>query len=183
MRVRNLSLIIAIIFFLTSAISDNKSKKKELEFAFHVNNKIGIQPSYLMAIWLEKPDGTYIKTLYISDYVSFGGFNHKEICPDWNKKSGWDHVSGDVVDAVTGATLLTGDQVLTFECSKKQIPPGTYKYFIEVHLLENYNELYNGKIEVGKEDTESVPEVVYIPVKHPRAGDILSNITVKCRKK
>lgn len=168
---------------MSSTIMENKSKKKVLEFTFHVNNKIGIQPSYQMAIWLEKPDGTYVKTLYISDYVSFGGFNHKEVCPNWSIKSGWERVSGDIVDAVTGATVSTGDQNMVFECSKKQIPPGEYKYFIEVHLLENYNELYSGVIVVGKEDVESVPNVVYIPEKHPKAGDILSDITVRCKKK
>jgi len=183
MFIRNVLLFVSVFFFMASSTLEVKSKKRELEFTFHVNNKIGIQPSYQMAIWLEKPDGTYIKTLYISDYVSFGGFNHKEICPEWNIKSNWAQVSSDVVDAVTGATPMTGDLTLSFKCQKKQIPPGPYKYFIEVHLLEDYNELYSGEILIGKEDTESTPEVKYIPKKHSKAGDILSDIIVMCKKK
>ncbi len=183
MFVRKVFLAAAVIFLFTNAAITNKSGKKELVFSFHVNDKPGFHASFQMAIWLEKPDGSYVKTLYVSDYLSYGGFNHKEICPDWIAKSGWEQASGKEVDAVTGATFLTGDQSIGFACSKKQIPPGKYKYFIEIHLQENYNELYSGEIEVGKEDTESVPEVKFIPEKHPKGGGMLSNIIVKCKSK
>lgn len=184
MLIKNIFFTAIAVLFFTNAGFDTKAKKKELIISMHVNNKTGVQPSYQMAIWLEKPDGTYFKTLYVSDYISYGGFNHKEICPDWVALSGWQNASIDEVDAVTGATLLPGDESMTFECSKKQIPPGKYKYFIEVHLIENYNELYSGEIEIGKEDkVKSIPEVKYIPEKHPKAGDILSNVIVICKNK
>ncbi len=184
MFMKSLFLLAAGFIFITNAAGTVKSEKKELVFSLHVNDKTGVQPSYQMAIWLEKPDGSYFRTLYVSDYVSYGGFNHKEICPDWIEKSNWQKAPADNVDAVTGATLFPGDdETLTFPCSKKLIPPGKYKYFIEVHLIENYNELYSGEIEVGKEESRSVPHVKYIPEKHPKAGDILSDISVICKSK
>ncbi len=35
-------------------------------------------------LWLKKPDGTFAKTLFVSEYLSYGGYNHPEICPDWS---------------------------------------------------------------------------------------------------
>ncbi len=183
MFIRNIFFITIAVLFFTNAVFDTKAKKKKLVFSFHVNNKKGVQPSYQMAIWLEKPDGTYFKTLYVSDYLSYGGFNHKEICPDWIEKSNWQKAPADEVDAVTGATFMFGDEQMTFQFSKNQIPPGKYQYFIEVHLVEKYNELYSGEIEVGGKELKSVPVVKYIPEKHPKAGDILSNVSVICKNK
>ena len=174
------ALLIVLSFLMVAAISPSGKKlKRRLEIRFHMKQPQDVEPSYQMAIWLEKPDGTYAKTLFVTDYLSYGGFNLKRICSDWQKKIDWRTVSNEETDAVTGATPDTGAVTLTFDASKKNIPPGMYKFFIEVHLSEDYNELYSGEINIGGDDSESTASVKYIPEKHPVAGDILSDVVVK----
>ena len=172
-------LFLSVTLLMTAALPNGKPLKKRLEVSFHLKQFENIEPSYQMTIWLEKPDGTYAKTLFVTDYLSYGGFNLKEICSDWQKRIDWRTVSIEETDAVTGATPDTGAVTLTFDASKKNIPPGEYNFFIEVHLLEDYNELYSGNISISQENSESSASVKYIPEKHPEAGDILSDVVVR----
>ena len=133
----------------------NLSKKRTLQVSFHLNKITEIKPSYQIAIWLEKPDGTYVQTLFVSEFLSYGGFTLPGICSDWSKKTDWSKTSKEEFDAVTGATPLSGDINFEFHCSKKKIPKGKYEYMIEVHLIEGFNELYKGQIEIGYKKNES----------------------------
>ncbi|NOY37315.1 MAG: DUF2271 domain-containing protein [Chlorobi bacterium] len=144
-----------------------------------MNKVTEIHPSCQIAIWLENPDGKYVKTLFVSEYLSYGGFSKSEICPDWSGKANWNHTSRENIDAATGATPSTGDIHFKFHCSEETIPQGVYIYMIEVHLIENYNELYKGKIEIGKKKNESPASVIYLPEKFLKEGNILSQIKVK----
>lgn len=170
-----------IIFFIAGCMQPaSKSPKFALNISFEVKQKDGIQPSYSTAIWLEKPNGELVKTLFISEYLSLGGFNDSKSCTDWAKKSNWALTPRTEADAVTGATPMIGSRDFDFRFSKGEIPPGRYKYFIEVHLMETYNELYSGDIDVPCMAAESETQVTYLPEKHPKAGDILSSVKVGC---
>jgi len=83
-------------------------------------------------------------------------------------------------DAVTGATPMIGDRSFVFNCPIEQIPAGKYKFLIEVHLIESFNELYSGEIVIAGKENETEAQVTYLPEKHSKAGDILSNVKVKC---
>ncbi len=172
-------LLLSVTLLMSAVMPFRRPLKKRLEISFQLKEFQDVEPSYQMAIWLEKPDGTYAKTLFVTDYLSYGGFNLKEICSAWQKKIDWRTVSFEETDAVTGATPDTGAVTLTFDASKKAIPPGTYKYFIEIHLQEEFNELYTGEINVGGDNSESKASVKYFPEKHPEAGDILSGVVVR----
>ncbi len=171
---------IILLTFVGCISPGSKSKKGNLNISFEVNKKDGIQPSYSTVIWLEKPDGSLVKTLYVSDYLSLGGFNDPKMCPDWSSKSNWANTPRDEADAVTGATPMIGKRDYSFKLSKKDLPPGKYNYFIEVHIMEAYNELYTGTIEIPCKETDGKAQVTYLPVKHSLAGDILSNVTLIC---
>ena len=174
-------LIFLTVFFIAGCISPGtKSPKFTFDISFKVNLKQGIQPSYSTVIWLEKPDGNFVKTLYMSEYLSLGGFNVSYVCPDWSSKANWPQTPRDQADAVTGATPMIGKRNYSFNFSKNELVPGPYKYFIEVHLTEKYNELYSGEINIPCKETESEPQVTCIPKKHSKAGDILSYVTVNC---
>ena len=169
-----------IILFITGCNPSAGSKNRTLHISFYVNKKEDIQPSYQLTIWLEKPDGAYVKTLFVCDYLSYGGFNDSTICPDWSGKANWSKVLKEEFDAVTGATPMIGNRNFAFNCSKEQIPAGKYKFLIEVHLIESFNELYSGEIEIAGKEDESEAQVTYLPEKHSKAGDILSQVKVKC---
>lgn len=174
--------IYIIVFALTGCISPaSKSKKGNLNISFEVNKKDGIQPSYSTVIWLERPNGELVKTLYVSEYLSLGGFNDSKTCLDWSSKVNWAQTPRADADVVTGATPMIGKRDYEFTFSKGELTPGRYNYFIEVHLLEEYNELYKGEIDIPCKASESETEVAYLPERHPKAGDILSSVKVICK--
>lgn len=166
-----------IVFSITGC----QYSQRNIKISYHVNEVPGIKPSYQTAIWLQTPDGKYVKTLFVSEYLSFGGFTLPGICPDWSGKSDWSKTTQEEFDAVTGATPSSGDNCFEYSCTPDEVPDGDYEYLIEVHLQENYNELYKGKIRIGKESMADPPVVVSKPNKLIGQGNILSDIQIKVK--
>ena len=171
------SLYIDVIFTGCAGMNN-----KKIELSFQLNEMKDFVPSNQMAIWLERPDSTFVKTLFVCEYLAYGGFRVTGICPEWTSGANWEKVSGEEFDAVTGATPLTGPVEMKLKCPVDQIPDGTYNLYFEVHLAEDYNELYSTEIFVsGTKDTKNL-SVSYMPEKYPRAsGDILSGVKATCR--
>jgi hypothetical protein len=169
--------LIALIVLLTG-FSGGKNRK--FEFRFHLQDIQSFVPSNQMAIWLETPDSSYVKTLFLSEYLSYGGYNLPEICYEWSSKAKWDEVTQEEFDAVTAATPSVGDVELNLKCPADLIPVGKYLVFIEVHLVDEYNELYSAELEItGKKSTMDLV-VKYVPGKYPKKteGDILKGVQV-----
>jgi len=170
--------LIILSVIIHSGLSVINAYSQKLEITFHLNQKEKIVPSYQMAIWLETPDGELVKTFFVCDYLSSAGFNLPEICPDWVSKDDWPDAPAELVDAVSQATPPVGDVKLRFNWDKKEITDGIYKLMIEIHITGKYNELYTGDIEIKSKRKKSIcqPIVKYLPEKHPKAGDLLSDV-------
>jgi len=150
-----------------------------LEVSFLFNKAEGIVPSYQIAVWLETGTGEYVKTLFVSEYLSGGGFGHGDVCPDWVKQANWEKAEESEFDAVTRPTPPIGARTLKFDCRKRGIAPGTYRFCVQAHIVEKYNILYRGTIVVGEQASEAVGEAFYSPEKHPQAADILSDVRAR----
>jgi hypothetical protein len=175
-RVNKITLISALV--LLTGFSGGKNRK--FEFRFHLQDIQSFVPSCQMAIWLETPDSSYVKTLFLSEYLSYGGYNLPEICSDWSSKSNWNEVTGEEFDAVTAATPSVGDVELKLQCAAGLVPVGKYLVFIEVHLADEFNELYYAELEItGKKSVKDL-NVKYVPGKYPKKteGDILRGVQV-----
>lgn len=169
--------LLAILVLLTGF---SGSKNHKFEFRFHLQDIQSFVPSCQMAIWLETPDSNYVKTLFLSEYLSYGGYNLPEICSEWSSKSKWDEVSKEEFDAVTAATPSVGDVELKLQCPAGVIPLGKYLVFIEVHLVDEFNELYYAELDITGKKNERDLNVKYVPGKYPKMteGDILRGVKV-----
>lgn len=154
------------------------AKGKELVFSFQIDNKEKVNPSYCMAIWLESLDGNYVKTLYASDWLAYGGYTVEGVCPIWVEKSNWATNADELPDAISGATPVVGAREMRFQWNKKELPAGRYIYKIEVHLAADFNEIYSGEIEFGKASSRSEAKVDYFPKKHEEIAELLSDVVV-----
>lgn len=152
------------------------AKGKELTISFVVNKKEEPTPSVCMAIWLENEDSTYVKTLYASDWLAYGGYTMEGICPLWVEKAGWATNETELPDAISGATPRFGPGEKVFLFKKKDLPAGRYRFCVQVHLTADYNELYSGFIEIGKAASEGLAEVNYSPGKHEKISGVLSEV-------
>ena len=177
MIIRGVMLGLLIIF---SGFARNNRK---FEVTFILNNPDGFAPSDQMAIWLARPDSSFVKTLFLSEYLSYGGYNIEGLCGNWSSRIAWRDATAEEFDAVTGATPSSGEVKLKLECPARLVPPGEYLIFIEVHLVDEFNELYSGRLDLTGRKASCSLEVSYIPAKCPKmaTGDILSSVAVTAK--
>jgi hypothetical protein len=157
------------------------AKSRELVVSYQLQKKENVNPSCCMAIWLEAMDGSYLRTLYASDWLAYGGYTVEGVCPNWVEKSNWANNAVELPDAISGATPKTGPAEMRFEWNKKEIPAGLYTYKIEVHLTADYNEIYSGEIEIGKKESVSKAKVDYFPKMHGEIAGLLTGVEVVFR--
>ena len=168
----------ALIFLLGLFLITSCAHKRTIEISYQMEDVKEFTPSYQLSIWLEKTDGTFVKTLFVSDYLAYGGYLEYGICPSWSKKANWDKTTKEELDAVSGATPDPGDVNLVVECSIDQIPDGEYNLFIQVHLKENLNDTYKGKVNFlsGKEMQVQLKPYKTRKIENEEQKGVVSNI-------
>jgi len=152
------------------------SARRTLEISYEIGEAALLQPSYQTAIWLEDEKNRYVKSFFVSQYLSYCGSGYTTICPDWIGVANWDSVSEAELDAVTGATPRPGTQRLVVDCRERGIPPGSYQYCVQTHITEGNNILYRGKIDIGKTESRNVAEVTYSPGVPAGARGVLGKV-------
>lgn len=171
------SLIFMVYFNCTNSWKDKPAKGTlQISWEFVNSAEKNLVPSYQTAVWLLNDKGEYVKSILVSEYLSYGGYNDTTICTEWIKVADWDNVLPETFDAVTKATPPIGTNTINIDCKSENIFPGTYNYYVETHIIEQYNILYHGQITIGKKPSKNIAEPVYIPEKHPVSGDVLKNV-------
>jgi hypothetical protein len=180
MKIKDISILLILVLGLGTIFHGcNRTREWIVDVSFQLAEMEGYPRSDQLVIWLEKPDGTFVKTLFVSEYLSYGGYNHPEICPDWSTKTNWEEASQEEFDAVTSATPSVGLVNMALSCTSEVVPRGEYNIFIEVHLLTDYNELYSGKVKVSGRKFNNNLTVSYKPERYPKATyDVLSDVQV-----
>jgi len=177
---KKLILILAALLFLHCA--PQKKSLGILQVSFQFNKaKSDVDPSYQIAIWLEDSAENYVKTLFLSEYLSYGGYNDSTICPNWNSKAAWDKAPMDEYDAVTHPTPPVGDNMFEFGLDSLGIESGDYFCCVQAHLIENYNILYKNKINLNRVGATS-GDAEYEPSVYEGAEAVLTNVTARIIK-
>jgi hypothetical protein len=149
----------------------------KLQVSYHVTSD---DASRFTAVWLEDEKGELVKTLFVSNELAQGPFTVEgDICPDWSRKAHWEKASQTEVDAVSGPTPSAGSRSLSFDLKKQGISPGVYFFCMQVHIHENYNILYKGKIRLDEKPAEVQPEVFYSPARYESAQDLVRDVKVR----
>ena len=178
----NLLLILASVgLLILSGPGEKQPCNGSLEISFRLNSSDTdeVVPSYQTVVWLETPDGEYVRSLLVSEYMSYGGFMEPEICPRWHKLSDWETNYEHEMDAVTAATPGLEETVLTFCSEKEGIEPGLYRYHVQTHIMEDFNILYSGEIRIGGEENENVADATYEPAEYAGANKVLDNVKAR----
>ena len=115
---------ISMVFIMACGESGPKPAKGSLEISFTFDKPKDVEPSYCAAIWLEDMDGNYVRSLLVTEYLSYGGYNDSTICPRWRSGADWDNVTDDEFDTVTQATPSVGSHVMTFACEDHHLMTG-----------------------------------------------------------
>lgn len=173
--------IIGFGFLLPQIAGAEEPARGFLEISFQLNpaETEEFVPSYQTVIWIETPEGEYIRSLFVSEYMSYGGFMLPEVCPRWHRVSNWEENYEHEMDAVTSATPKLGRSMLTFDCGKEKLKPGVYHYCVQTHIAEDYNILFSGVIHIGGEENENVADVTFSPSEHPDANKVLEQVKAR----
>lgn len=116
---------ISAVFALLFVVLSYSGIAQNLSFAFTTAANGGnYQPKHVLAVWIEKADGTFVKTLKLR------GSARKQWLLTWNTKS-----AGSTVDAVTGSTMSShSTHNVNWNCrdlSGNLMPDGNYKIVVE----------------------------------------------------
>lgn len=167
-----------LLIFLTGVfVISACTRGRNITVSYQMKDVKENTPSYQLSVWLEKPDGTFVKTLFVSEYLAYGGYLEYGVCPSWSKKAHWNNVTQEEFDAVTGATPKPGDVKLKIELSPDRVPDGEYRLYIQVHLTGDLNDTYRGKVKfiAGQKTTARIEP---FEIKSGDEKGILSDIHV-----
>lgn len=153
-----IAMLTTILVAVPSMAQTKKGKAKTLEVSFNYQKQAG-PGSNQYAIWIENDKGEFIKTLFVTAYTTKGrtrpgqepkrGYVVRPTCvPAWVKASKASEQTDQQLDAVTGATPLSGGiQTFTWDFTDQQgkaVPQGTYKVFVEATLFFDSIITYSG---------------------------------------
>ena len=174
-------LLIFSVLLLSFGLFAEEPAAGHLEITFRLNpaDTEEFAPSHQTVVWLETPEGRYVRSLFVSEYMSYGGFMLPEVCPRWHGVSNWEKNYEHEMDSVTAATPKVEKSVLTIDCGKANLKPGVYRYCVQTHIVEDYNILFIGEIRVGGDENENVAEATFSPSQHPDAGSVLDQVTAR----
>lgn len=165
--------------------ADTMVNKDTLEFYFEVNKEVYLKSDYgeapQVAIWLEYPDSTFYKTVFVTRRSGRNDWEGKVECPValpyWNARKKNEEEPGiwkKLVDAVSGATEVNGQNHKTVEVEKGS----DWFYFIEVNASGDYNEHFSYWSDNGIPDSEGngQPSIIYSG--KVTAGSKIENIPI-----
>lgn len=112
-----------------------------LEIRYHLAAAVAgdLQPSYQTTIWLEDTGGRLVRSLQVSEWLAWAGFNEGVVCPTWLAVADWgEDMPEEMFDAVTRPTPRLGDQALRVDLAPLALAPGGYRYRVETHVVESY---------------------------------------------
>ena len=143
---------------LTGAAAQQASAAAELTFSFTRQSGAA---SNQFAVWIEDPQGQYVKTLYATRYTANGGWKVRpSSIPVWVRKSGLSSLTGAQVDAITGATPRNGNLTYTWDGTDSRgaaVSAGNYVIVLEGTLRWENQVQYRAQIRLGQ--GPAVPEV------------------------
>ena len=151
------------------------------ELSFSFTRQSGFSTNQF-AVWIEDPQGRYIKTLYATNFTASGGWKkRKTSIPMWVKRSGVADMPKTEIDGLTGATPKTGSLTYGWDGKDSQntaLPPGDYVIYLEGTLRGENQVIYRSAVRIGQGPSSPEVTVEYIGAPGAEQG-MISAVTVK----
>jgi len=130
------------------------------------------------AVWVEDETGRYLRTLFVTDYMTRrqGWKVRQQSLVTWIKAADVKNKPQADIDALSGATPQAGKHSVVWDlkdAAGQAVTPGIYVYRIEGCLLRENHVLWTGKIRVGGAKETSQAVVSYFPEGAEKLGRTL----------
>lgn len=135
------------------------------------------------AVWVERPDGTVVKTLFVTNFTAGrGGWKFRaQSLPQWVKSSDIANMSAGEVDAVTKATPASGTVTVSWDCRDEDgvpVPSGEYAVILEATLRGKNGVVYRTTVDIGGAAKSVAPEPQYVGSGEAERG-MVQNVMIR----
>lgn len=154
-------------------------KSGTLHVSFLYMPPTSVEPTYHTAMWIEDDKGKLVRTLYVSNELSNQEYKLGLACPDWVKQAHWEKASKAEVDAVTAPTPNVGSASMGFDLGELGVPPGTYRFKLQVHITEKANVLHTGTFVAGAANANVTLDVSVGPGKLTVTDQFVKDVEVR----
>lgn len=163
-----------------NSTSEQTPGSVQIKYNLSYINKIA---SNQVAVWIEDPQGKYVRSLYASKFTADGGYKQRsESLTEWVKKSGWKNATKNEIDTVSGATQGPGNINLTWDCKDEKgaaVKPGKYVYIVEGNIYWENRVLYKGEIDIGNSQNKSTAKVSYVNKDSKNNDTLIKNVSAE----
>jgi hypothetical protein len=163
--------------FLPGHASEAGTCRVEISFYFHHQPRMA---GNQFAIWVEDVRGRYMATVFATRYTARGGYRQRpHSLPGWREASDWDRAGQSHVDAVSGATPVSGRYKAVWDCldhQGRQVEPGTYIYKLEGNIFWENMVTWTGEIIIGDTPDQSEARALYTPDRAHRKGILIDEV-------
>lgn len=148
----------------------DENNLSKIEISFEVDKDVYIMTDYgeppQIAVWLEYPDSTFYKTVWVTRRTGKNDWKGKVECPVslpyWNRRKSNETDPGfweKVVDAISGATVAEGLIKKSVNVKKGS----EWSFYIEVNASGDYNQYFKYWSDNDIPDTEGngQPSIIY----------------------
>jgi hypothetical protein len=130
------------------------------------------------ASWIEDETGRYVRTLFVTDYMTRrqGWKVRQQSLVNWVKAADLNNKQQADIDALSSATPQAGKLSVVWDlkdATGKAVVAGVYVYLIEGCLLNENHVLWTGKIRVGGAKETSQATSIHFPEGADKLGRTL----------
>jgi hypothetical protein len=157
------ALILSSFLYCNIFAQDTMQEKQVL--ITYTWTRIQSHGSNQIAVWIEDIKGNHICTLFATKFTTTGGYVKRPLSlSEWTAKFDLKNASKEEVDAVTGATPQSGQQIITWNCKDKSsnaLPAGTYIVRMEANIHDADKMFFKGEIGIGGNAQHTIGEITY----------------------
>jgi hypothetical protein len=161
-----LAAIVILIATATMQLCRAADATGRVDVSFEYQRQSG-SGSNQFAVWVERPDGTVVKTLFVTNFTAGrGGWEYrKQSLPQWVASAGIANMTPGEVGAVTKATPASGTVTISWDCrgeDSEPVPSGAYAVILEATLRGENGVVYRTAVDIGGAAKSVAPEPQYV---------------------
>ena len=146
-------------------------------------NRSSTPASNQYAVWIEDTDGNVVKTLFVTNFTSNGGYAVREdSIPTWVAHAKPSDMDKTRIDAITGATPSTGTHSYIWDGTNDDgniVADGTYMFYVEGTLYWSSIVRYEGTVNMGDSESSTLDVNAVYTEDTEQNRNMLSNVTAE----
>ncbi len=174
-------LVLLALFLAASSVfgvaADPADGTLQISYAFSTAQ--GLEPSYQIAIWLRRRTASSSNHCSSANISPTAASTIRPSAPTGPRSPDGTRRPKPNTTRSASRRLQSGSNTLNVDCKARGICRVHTSIASEVHIVENFNILYKGKIAIGGPAAEDTAVATYIPSKNESAANVINSVSAK----